>query len=136
MNSLSGHIRQSIALIITIGIVLLALCLYFFVYVVNKEAQVNERNFRILSRTTRNLSAKVEEYTSNHVAKNIIKGSLHRILENNDSEFCQNDKDDISNCIARLLGRETKGIAIENLSLENWDYTKNLTKELVSTDFG
>lgn len=134
MNSLSGHIRQSIALIITIGIVLLALCLYFFVYVSNKEAQVNERNFRILSRTTKNLSAKVEEYTSKHVAKNIIKVSLNELLQKSDGlKSCQrqSEKEEMNDCIARLVGQKTKGIVIEKLILS---HPENITKKLISND--
>jgi hypothetical protein len=118
MKSLSGQIRQSIALIITIGIVLLAFCLYFFVYVKNKEAHVNERNFRVLNRTAQNFSTKGEEYISKRMAKNIIVGSIRQFAsgKNSDSLACRN-KQNAMDCFARILERTTKEISIDTLSL-------------------
>jgi hypothetical protein len=118
MKSLSGQIRQSIALIITIGIVLLAFCLYFFVYVKNKEAHVNERNFRVLNRTAQNFSTKADEYISKRMAKNIIVGSIHQFasVKHPDSLACE-EKQNASDCFINILERTTKEISIDTLSL-------------------
>src|SRR5687767_12761570 len=130
MKSLSGQIRQSIALIITIGIVLLAFCLYFFVYVKNKEAHVNERNFRVLNRTAQNFSTKGDEYISKRMAKNIIVGSIHEFAsgKNPDSLACK-DKRNPMDCFANILERTTKEISIDTLSLSRSSTSEKFSGE-------
>ncbi|SHH64989.1 hypothetical protein SAMN04488109_4826 [Chryseolinea serpens] len=78
--TLSAQFRQSVAFFITTGLILTLLCLYFFVYVSNREEAVTLRNFRVLGRAATNLNHKLEQYRERHIIKNYLwekRGKIH-----------------------------------------------------------
>jgi hypothetical protein len=75
----TGKSRQSMMAILTVAITLILLSAYFFVYVKNKEAYINQRNFHALARTAHNLDAKFREFTDNKIVANVLVSNLESV---------------------------------------------------------
>lgn len=75
-----GKLRQSILLIIIAGLTVGTLVTYFFVYVKDKEAYVDKRNFKELSKSAQNIQRKIMVYSTREVTRNFLQYNLNFIL--------------------------------------------------------
>ena len=80
MGISSGKLRQSIVLLVVIGVVGALLSIYFFVYIDTKEDEINRRNFNALVKSAQNIQEKIIEYDTKKVTWNYLKYNVDYLL--------------------------------------------------------
>ncbi len=81
MSISSGKLRQSLVLIIIIGVATGLLVIYFFIYVKDKEEYINKRNFKELTKSAENIRRKDTVYTTRGITQNFLQYNLDYILK-------------------------------------------------------
>jgi|GEM_PF-4758972 len=87
MSISAGKLRQSLVLIIIIGVAIGLVVLYFFIYVKDKEEYVNKRNYKVLINSAESIRRKVNAYTNRDITQNFLQYNLDYILKNNKARY-------------------------------------------------
>jgi len=83
MSISAGKLRQSLVLIIILGVAIGLVAIYFFIYVKDKEEYVNKRNYKTLINSAESIRKKVNAYTNREITQNFLQYNLDYILKNN-----------------------------------------------------
>ena len=94
-------------------ILVLGFSYYFFIYVKDKQQQLHEMGFRIISKVGENIIAKKDNYIKN--AKNIVREGLPDQLE---------DEKDLMDLVLQKINTKKHNRDIEITNIESWDSSK------------
>ena len=113
MNINTPRTRQYTLTFVTIMILVLGFSYYFFIYVKDKQQQLHEMGFRIISKVGENIIAKKDSYIKN--AKNIVREGLPDQLE---------DEKDLMDSVLQKINTKKHNRDIEIINIESWDTSK------------